>query len=100
MFGTYLAMHFMLAMRVESPYVSAVWCPCLTPIQHVGSTTAQYTLSLVASRTPRSLQRRLVNLSNEVSLCQSVPRYRRQSMRSVIKKIIKISVKNYGEKTK
>ena len=26
---------------VESPYVSAVWCPCLTPIQHVGSTTAQ-----------------------------------------------------------
>ena len=31
----------------------------------VGSTTAQYTLILVASRTPRSLQRRFVSLPND-----------------------------------
>ena len=43
---------------VESPYVSAVWCPCLTPIQ-------QYTLIFVASRTPRSLQRHVVSLPND-----------------------------------
>ena len=42
---------------VESPYLSAVWC--LRPTPGVGSTTAQYTLILVDSRTPRLLQRRL-----------------------------------------
>ena len=31
----------------------------------IGSTTAQYTLILVTSRTPRSLQRRLVSLPND-----------------------------------
>ena len=50
---------------VESPYASAVWRLCLTPIDPVGSTTAQYTLILVTSRTPRSLQRGLVSLPND-----------------------------------
>ena len=35
------------------------------PYSSVGSTTAQYTLIFVASRTPRSLQRRFVSLPND-----------------------------------
>ena len=35
------------------------------PYSSVGSTTAQYTLILVTSRTPRSLQSRLVSLPND-----------------------------------
>ena len=35
------------------------------PYSSVGSTTARYTLILVASYTPRSLQRRLVCLPND-----------------------------------
>ena len=35
------------------------------PYNSVGNTTAQYTLIVVTSRTPRSLQRRLVSLPND-----------------------------------
>ena len=87
-----MSCHLMLAMRLKQRMwnlSSLRMCRrygihASHPYSSVGSTTAQYTLILVTSRTPRLLQRRLVNLPNDPSLCQSVPRYRHQSMRSVI----------------
>ena len=62
--------HFMLAMRVRQRMW--IWPTCRRygvhasqPYSSVGSTTAQYTLLLVASCTPRSMQGRLVSLPND-----------------------------------
>ena len=63
--------HLMLAMRLElCNWSSLRLCRrygvhASHPYSSVGSTTAQYTLILVTSRTPRSLQRRLVSLPND-----------------------------------
>ena len=68
-----MSCHLMLAMRLKQRmwnWSSLRMCRrygvhASHPYSSVGSTTAQYTLILVTSRTPRSLQRRLVSLPND-----------------------------------
>ena len=72
MFGI-MSCHLMLAMRLRQRMWN--WSSLRMyrrygvhashPYNSVGSTMAQYTLMLVASRTPRSLQRRLVSFPND-----------------------------------
>ena len=68
-----MSCHLMLAMRLRQRmwnWSSLRMCRrygvhASHPYNSVGSTTSQYTLILVARRTPRSLPRRLVSLPND-----------------------------------
>ena len=76
-----MSCHLMLAMRLKQRmwnWSSLRMCRrygvhASHPYSSVGSTTAQYTLILVTSRTPRSLQSRLVSLPNDPLALQIRP---------------------------